>query len=321
MSKEIIKNGKEVIDLQIKALRKLRNSIDKSFIDAVNLIVKCKSKVIICGVGKSGKIASKISSTLSSVGTPSFSISANDCSHGDLGKISNRDILILISNSGNTSELKNIIRHAKINKILLIGIVSNANSYLYKTSKIKLLIPDVKESGFGIVPTSSTTAQLALGDALSISIMMKKKFNKLDFKRFHPAGNLGNKLKTGLDVMQINKKIPFVSENMIMKDAIKILEKKNQGFLVVINDQKLLSGVLTDGDLKRILQKKVFSQDKRIKNFMTKKPYMVDKNMLASDILKLMNKRKITNICVYDKINKKKVIGIIHIHNLLNILS
>ena len=217
MKNEIYEIGKSVIDLEIKALKKLRNSLDKSFNEAVKAINKCKSKVVICGVGKSGIIASKISATLSSVGTPSFSISANDCSHGDLGRITNQDVLILISYSGKTDELKNIIKYAKTNKIILIGIVSNKNSNLYKSANIKLLIPEVIESGFGIVPTSSTTSQLALGDALSIALMKKKKFGKLDFKKFHPAGNLGNKLKTAADVMLVKNKIPFVYENEIMK--------------------------------------------------------------------------------------------------------
>jgi len=196
MKNDINEIGRDVIDLQIKALKKLKNSINDTFSEAVQKILKCKSKVIICGVGKSGIIASKISATLSSVGTPSFSISASDCSHGDLGRITNKDILILISYSGNTSELKNIIKYAKLNKIFLIGIVSSKESNLYKSSNIKLLIPEVTESGYGIVPTSSTTTQLSIGDALAIALMKKKKFAKLDFKKFHPAGNLGNKLKT-----------------------------------------------------------------------------------------------------------------------------
>ena len=186
MINKINEIGKDVVDLQIRALKKLKNSINESFDDAVKAILKCKSKVIVCGVGKSGIIASKISATLSSVGTPSFSISASDCSHGDLGRISNKDILILISYSGNTAELNNIIRYAKTNKILLIGIVSNKDSHLYKSSNIKLFIPEVLESGDGIVPTSSTTTQLSFGDALSIALM--KKFGKLDFKNFiHPV--------------------------------------------------------------------------------------------------------------------------------------
>ncbi len=321
MKNEINEIGKEVIDLQIRALKKLKGSIDKSFNDAVRAISKCKSKVIICGVGKSGIIASKISATLSSVGTPSFSISANDCSHGDLGRITNQDILILISYSGKTDELKNIIKYARSNKIFLIGIVSNKNSNLYKSSNIKILLPEVLESGDGIVPTSSTTSQLAFGDALCIALMKKKKFGKLDFKKFHPAGNLGNKLKTAEDIMLVKNKIPIVNENEIMKNALKILNDKKLGFLVVINNQGLNTGVFTDGDLKRIMQKERKIDNLKIKSLMTKKPYSVEENTLASDVLLLMNKKKITNICVYKNNNKKKTIGVLHIHNLLNQLK
>ena len=321
MKNEINEIGKNVIDLQIKALKKLKNSLDNSFNLAVKALSRCKSKVITCGVGKSGIIASKISATLSSVGTPSFSISANDCSHGDLGRISRKDILVLISNSGNTSELKNIIKYARSNKIFLIGIVSNKNSNLYKSSNIKLFIPDVEESGLGIVPTSSTTSQLAIGDALSISLMKKKKFGKLDFKKFHPSGNLGNKLKTARDLMLTKNKIPLINENQKMKNALKVINSKRLGFLVVINNKGLTTGVFTDGDLKRLMQKKKKIEDIILKKYMTKNPYKVEENSLASDVLLLMNKKKITNICVYKKDNKKKTIGVLHIHHLLNNLG
>jgi len=174
-NKNYIKIAKEVITLEIKALESLKKNLNMSFNKAVTQIVKCQSKVVLCGVGKSGLIASKIAATLSSVGTPSFYLSASDSSHGDLGSISSKDILILISYSGQTKELKNIIQYANRNKILLIGIVSKKNSILYKASNIKLLTPQVIESA-GIVPTSSTTAQLALGDALAIAAMKQKKF-------------------------------------------------------------------------------------------------------------------------------------------------
>ena len=321
MKKEINQIGKSVIDLQIKSLRKLKNSINQSFEQAVKSILKCKSKVIVCGVGKSGIIASKISATLSSVGTPSFTVSASDCSHGDLGRITNKDILILISYSGNTLELRNIIKYAKLNKILLIGIVSDKSSILYKSSNIKLLIPEVIESGDGIVPTSSTTAQLAFGDALSIALMKIKKFGKLDFKKFHPSGSLGNKLKTAKDIMLTKNKIPFVNENDLMRKALKILNLKKLGFLVVINNQNLNVGIFTDGDLKRLLQKKRAIDNKKIKNFMTKNPYVVEENMLATEILSQMNRKKITSAFVYNQSNKRKTTGVIHIHNLLKNLK
>tara|TARA_B100001248_G_C27316258_1_gene424483 strand:- start:12 stop:977 length:966 start_codon:yes stop_codon:yes gene_type:complete len=318
MNNEVIKIGKKVIDLQIKALKKLKNSINTDFNKAVDKIIKCKSKIVICGVGKSGIIASKISATLSSVGTPSFTVSANDCSHGDLGRISKGDILILISNSGNTSELKNIIKYARSYNIFLIGIMSNKNSILYKNSNIKLHIPEVEESGHGIVPTSSTVAQLSIGDALAIALMNKKKFSKLDFKRFHPLGSLGNKLKTASDIMLTKKRIPFINENQTMKEAIKIINIKKLGFLVAINHVGNTTGVFTDGDLKRLMRKKNKIENLKIKNFMSKKPFSVDENTLATDILNQMNRRKITNVCVFKKDNRQKTIGILHIHDLIN---
>jgi arabinose-5-phosphate isomerase len=309
--------GKNVIDLQIAALKKLKREINSSFSDAVNAIVKCKSKVIICGVGKSGIIASKISATLSSVGTPSFTVSANDCSHGDMGRITKNDILILISNSGNTLELIDLIKYAKLNKIILICIVSKKNSKLYKSSNIKLLIPEAEEAGYGIVPTTSTTTQLSIGDALAIAVMKKKNFSKLDFKKFHPSGSLANKLKTAEDLMLTKKKIPFVNENQSLQKTLHILNSKKLGFVLITDNQNLTKGIFTDGDLKRLIRKKREIYNLKVKSVMVKNPYSVEKNMLASDILMQMNKKKITNICVYDKENKHKTIGILHIHDLL----
>ena len=220
------KIGRNVIDLEIKALKKLKNKLNHSFNNAVNAIVNCKSKVILCGVGKSGLIASKISATFSSVGTPSFTVSANDCSHGDMGAISKKDVLILISYSGNSAELKNIITYANRNRITLIGIVSKKNSILYKGSDIKLLIPEVTEAGLGIVPTSSTINQLSIGDALAVATLSKKNISKKDFKKYHPSGSLGAKLKTVEDLMLTGKKIPFINENETMKKALNIITKK-----------------------------------------------------------------------------------------------
>ena len=316
MTKKFIPLAKKVIDLEIQALQKLKKKIDNSFNKAVVEIAKCKSKVILCGVGKSGLIAAKISATLSSVGTPSFNLSASDSSHGDLGSISKKDILILISYSGKTNELKNIIQYANRNKILLIGIMSKKDSILYKASDIKLVIPEVKESG-GIVPTSSTTAQLALGDALAISAMQYKKFGKFDFKKIHPAGNLGIQLKTVEDIMIVGKKIPFVNENLNMKKALDVLSKKKLGVLIVRNKQKKTKGIITDGQLRRFNQKNLNLHSKKVLDIMTKNPIGVDKDMLAAKALAVMNSKKITSLCVYNKKDKLKTIGIIHVHNIL----
>ena len=315
--KNYISIAKNVIDLEIEALKKLKSCINKSFDQAVDAITTCQSKVISCGVRKSGILASKISATLSSVGTPSFNVSANDCSHGDLGKITKKDIIILISNSGNTEELKNIIQYANRHKIKLIGICSKKNSLLYKNSNIKLLIPEVKEAGYGIVPTSSTTVQLSIGDALAISSMQKKKFGKLDFKKFHPSGNLGNKLKTVEDLMITNNKIPFVNENLEMEKVIKIINNKKLGIAIIRNNKNLTKGILTDGDIKRILQKYKDINKLKIKFVMKKNPISIELNSLAAKALAIMNEKKITSLCVHNKKNIKKTIGLIHIHNIL----
>ena len=315
--KDYKKIAKNVIDLEIKALRKLKKSINNSFNEAVEAIAKCQSKVVMCGVGKSGLIAAKISATLSSVGTPSFSISANDCSHGDLGSISKKDVLILISYSGSTEELKNVIKYANRNKIKLIGIMSKKNSILYKASDIKLLIPEVTEAGLGIVPTSSTINQLSIGDALSVAALNKKSISKKDFKKFHPSGNLGAKLKSVEDLMLTKKKIPFIDESSSMKKALSIITQKKLGTLIVQDNKKNTSGIITDGQIRRINQKRHNLYDLTVKQVMTKNPIKVDKEMLAVKALSIMNEKKITSLCVVDTLNKKKTIGILHIHNLL----
>ena len=317
MKKKFKSIARNVIDLEIKGLIKLKKFINNSFNKAIESIATCQSKVIFGGVGKSGLIASKIASTFSSIGTPAFSISAADCSHGDLGSITKRDILILISNSGNSEELKNIIQYANRNKIKLIGIVSKKNSLLYKASDIKLLIPEVQEAGFGIVPTTSTSVQLAMGDALAIALMNYKKFSKLDFKKFHPSGSLGNKLKTVEDLMLTKKKIPFINENKSIQSGLKIINMKKLGILIARNKFLKTTGVFTDGDIKRTIQKNIDIKKNKIKNFMSKNPISVEKDTLAAKALSIMNDKKITSLCVYNKNNKNKTIGIIHIHNIL----
>ena len=311
------KVAKEVIDIEILALKKLKKSINKSFGQAVNAIVKCQSKIILCGVGKSGHVASRISATLSSVGSPSFALSASDCSHGDLGSISKKDILILISYSGETEELKNIIQYANRNRIKLIGIVSKKNSVLYRAADIKLHIPEVKEAGLGIIPTSSTNIQLAIGDALAVASLNKKKFNKYDFFRLHPSGNLGSQLKTVEDLMITGNKIPFIKENQKMKSALKIITNKKLGVLIVKNKKNKTTGIITDGQIRRANQKNRDLQSLKVKQVMTKNPINIDKNTLAAKALSLMNDKKITCLCVTSKNMKNKTIGILHIHNIL----
>ena len=318
MNKYSLKNiATQVIDLEINALKTLKKSINKNFDKAVNTIVNCQSKIILCGVGKSGLIAAKIASTLSSVGSPAFSLSANDCLHGDLGSITRKDVLILISNSGKSEEIIPIIKFANRNKIKLIGIVSKKNSFLYKGSDIKILLPEVKESGLGVVPTSSTSIQLAIGDALAIASLKKKQFSKYDFSRLHPGGNLGKKLKTVEDVMASGAKIPFINENKKMKEAIKIISKKKLGVVIARNRNKITTGIITDGNIRKLRQKNTDFQKTSVKDVMTQDPITITSDTLAIKALRIMNEKKITSLCVIKNKNFKKTTGIIHIHHIL----
>ena len=310
--------AKGVLELEILALKKLKKSLNKTFEDAVNAIVNCKSKVIVCGVGKSFLIASKVSSTMSSVGCASFSINANECSHGDLGSITRKDVLIIISNSGNTEELKPVIQYANRNKINLIGITSKKNSLLYRASDIKLLIPEVKEAGLSIVPTSSTTEQIALGDCLAIAALNKKKFSKRHYKLLHPHGSIGNQLKTTEDLMISKNGIPFINENKNMKTAIDLITKKKLGILIAINKKKLTTGIITDGQLRRTNQQSKNILNLKVKDVMTKNPLSVNKDTLAAKSLSIMSENKITSLCVHKNKDRKKTIGILHIHHVLN---
>ena len=308
--------------LNKKKLSIIRNKLDKldnSLIKIIKNIINCKNgKIIISGVGKSGIIGKKWSATFSSIGIPSFFLDASNASHGDMGQITTNDIVILISLSGQSNELKNIIQYVSRNKnIKLIGISSKKDSLLYKNSDVKFLLPSVKEADPGnIVPTSSTTIQLALGDAIAIACMRYNNFGKLDFKKFHPGGSLSVKLKTVSDLMLTGNKIPFVNENTNMKDALSIITKKGLG-LLLIKKRNVTTGILTDGDLKRLNRKFENFQKLKIKTVMKKNPISVDKDTLAAQALSIMNSKKITSLCVH-KGNKKNItVGIIHIHNIL----
>ncbi len=318
-NKKIQLIAKNVIQDEIYALKKLKSSIGNSFNQIVKTILNCRNgKIIISGVGKSGIIGKKWAAMNSSIGIPSFFLDASNASHGDMGQITSNDIVILISLSGQSEELKNIIQYTSRNKnIKLIGITSKKKSILYKNSDIKFLLPSVKEADLGnIVPTSTTAIQLALGDAIAITCMRYNNFGKLDFKKFHPGGSLSVKLKTVNDLMFTGNKIPFVKENTTMKDALNTITSKGLGVLL-IKKRNITTGILTDGDLKRLSQKYENFQKLTIKKVMKKNPVSVDKNTLAAQALSIMNAKKITSLCVHKENQKNKTIGIIHIHNIL----
>ena len=319
-NKKIKKISKEVIQYEIDALRNLKSKINDTFVRIVKLILSCKNgKLIISGVGKSGIIARKWAATLSSTGTPSFFLDASNASHGDMGQITSNDIVVLISNSGQSNELKNIIQYTSRNKnIKLIGITSKKDSILYKNSDISFLTPSIKEAGpENIVPTSSTTNQLALGDAIAIACMKYKNFTKFDFKKFHPSGSLSVKLKTVGDLMIVGRKMPIVFENLKMKKALKIITIKRLGVLIIKKRNGDTIGIITDGDLKRIAQKYSKFDNLEIKKVMKKNPISIDKDMLAASALSIMNSKKITSLCVHKGRKVKKTIGLIHMHDIL----
>ena len=319
--KNLLSIGKEVIKIEVASLKKLHSNIGKSFEKVVKTILNCKNgKIIISGVGKSGIIAKKWCATLSSTGTPSFFLDASNASHGDMGQITSNDIVILISLSGESDELKNIIQYtSRKRSIKLIAVTSKKDSILFKNADVKLLLPVVKEAGPGnYIPTSSTTVQIALGDAIAITCMRHKKFGKNDFKKFHPGGSLSIKLKTVEDLMLTGNKIPFVSEKINMKTALKNIMKKGLGTLIVKNNKMFTIGILTDGDLKRVSNLVGNVENLNIKKVMKKNPISVDKNMLAAEALSIMNNKKITSLCVHKNNRKNKTIGFIHIHNILD---
>ena len=317
--KNYISIARAAANIQIKELKKINKIFNKSFARAVDLILSCKGKVICAGIGKSGIIGKKISATFSSVGIPSFFCDPAQALHGDMGQIEKKDILIIFSYSGNTSELTNMLKYANRYRIKIIGIASKPDSLLLKASDIKLILPKVKEADVtGMVPTSSTSITLLLGDCLATTAMYQKKFSKEKFKVFHPGGNIGNSLLLAKDIMVTGKKMPMLNFKINFREALKVMNQKKLGILVIIKN-KFINGLVTDGDLRREL--KNYASKRKIINFMTKNPSVVNENMPASKALAVMNERKITSLLVVsDKdLNKKNKIlkGIIHIHSLL----
>ena len=306
-------------NIQINELKKIKKVFNNSFTKAIDLILNCKGKVIFAGIGKSGLIARKISATFSSVGIPSFFCDPAQALHGDMGQIEKKDILIIFSYSGNTSELTNMLKYANRYRIKIIGVASKPNSILLKASDIKLIIPNVKESDLtGMVPTSSTSITLLLGDCLATTVMHQRKFSKEKFKVFHPGGNIGNSLLLAKDIMISGANMPVINYKKNFKEALKIMNKKKLGIVVILKN-RFIKGLVTDGDLRREL--KNYPRDKSLNKFMTKNPLVVNENMPASKALAIMNEKKITSLLVISDadLNKtnKVLKGIIHIHILL----
>ncbi len=319
--KNYLKLAKSSADMQIAELKKVKKIFNNSFIKAVDLILSCRGKVICAGIGKSGLIARKVSATFSSVGIPSFFCDPAQALHGDMGQLEKKDVLIIFSYSGNTSELTNMLRYANRFRIKIIGIASKPDSILLKASDVKLILPKVKESDVtGMVPTSSTSITLLLGDCLATTVMHQKKFSKEKFKVFHPGGNIGRELLLAKDIMLTGKKIPIITYKKKFKEALKIMTQKKLGVVVVLKN-KFIMGLITDGDLRREIKFKDVSRNENLLNFVTKNPLVVNENMPAQKALAIMNKKQITSLLIVAdkdlKKSNKTLKGIIHIHQLL----
>jgi len=321
MSANRIKSyGKSVIETEISGAKKLFKTINSDFAKVISKLSKIKGKVIITGVGKSGHIASKISSTMSSTGTLSQYCSPTDMSHGDLGIISKNDAIIIISNSGKSEEFKSLLDFAKKNKVFVIGITSNAKSTLYKLCDIPLLIPNSKEAcSIGLAPTTSTTMSLILGDAICVSLMKVKNFKLKDYKMIHPGGALGANMLQVEDIMHTGRKIPIVRENSSMKSVIIEMTKKSFGHVAIKNKEDRLIGIITDGDLRRHISKALL--DISVKEIMSSKPMLICKEELVINVLQKMNANKITCLFVVNSLKEKKPIGIIHIHDCIRYVN
>jgi arabinose-5-phosphate isomerase len=306
--------GKSVVEVEIKALNLLKKSIDSNFKKAVNLLFGVKGKIIISGIGKSGHVGSKISSTLSSIGSPSFFIHPSEANHGDLGMVTKKDCAILISNSGETSELFNLILHCKKLKVPIISITSNQNSTLAKKSDLVLKIPkNIEACPLELAPTSSTTCMLVLGDAIAVTLLKKREFTSQDFHELHPGGKLGQMLLKVSDVMKTKNQIPLISRKNRVDSAILEMSFKGQGCVGIISEKtKELIGIITDGDLRRHMSSSLLS--KNVEEVMTKNPKTLSPETLVLDAIKLMNSQSITN---YFITSNKKPLGIIHLHDIL----
>ena len=312
---KLINRAKKTLSIEIKELKNLTKIFNDKFYKAVILLSKVKGRVIVTGIGKSAHIGNKISATLSSTGTPSYFVHPTEASHGDLGGIKKNDCIIAISNSGETSELNNIINYAKRFDIPLISISSNIKSSLNKNSTIGIVYKKPLEAcPLNLAPTSSTTLSLVIGDCIAMSLLELKGFKSSQFKKFHPGGNLGKDLKKVSEIMHIGKSIPLANENEKMTKTLITMTKKSFGCIGVINHKKNLVGIITDGDLRRSMNDSFFNL--KAVDLMTKKPTTGEKNMLVGEALNIMNSKKITSLFICEK---NKPVGIIHIHDLLRL--
>jgi arabinose-5-phosphate isomerase len=315
--KEITELAKEVLDIEAHSILKLKSSINKDFENAVDLLYACKGRVIITGMGKSGIIGKKIAATLTSTGTPSYFLHPAESTHGDSGIITKQDVVIAISNSGETQELLNLLPLIKRFGVPIIAFTGNKNSILANSSDIVLDISVEREAcPLNKAPTASTTAALAMGDALAVCLLEKRGFSEEDFLIYHPSGSLGKGILYKVEELMITgEKLPITNENETFNNVINLITEKKLGLAIITNSSGQMTGVMTDGDIRRTLLKGLDTNNLKIKEVMTKNPKTILATELAAKALHLMEKYSITSLAITDK--EMKPIGVLHIHDLL----
>ncbi len=314
---KIIELAKKVIEIESKNIEKIKNNLNEDFVKAILFIYDMKGKLVITGMGKSGIIGRKISATLSSIGVPSIFLHPGEAVHGDLGVLSNQDILLIISNSGETEEIIRIIPIVKKIGARIVSITSSKNSTIGLYSDLIIETGQIEEADpFGIIPSSSTTCALVIGDAIALTIMALKGIQRQDFAFYHPGGNLGKRLMLKVkDFMQTGDKIPKINIGKSLEDAIREINDKNLGFTLVVDENDKLVGIITDGDLRRYLLKNSDIKKGKIEDCMTKNPKTIEEDRLAVQAIALMEKLEITCLVIIDENKRPK--GIVHLHDLL----
>ena len=312
-SHKVLEAGRNTISSESTALSQLAESLDENFIRAVEMLSKPNSRVVVSGMGKSGHIAKKIAATFASVGQPSFFVHPAEASHGDLGMITANDVLLLLSHSGETQELKTMLDYSRRFHIPLVAITSKENSNLATIADVTVFYPNVAEAcPMGLAPTTSTTMMLALGDALAIATLNTRNFSPTDFRTFHPGGNLGKQLSRVRDFMHTGDRLPVVLEGMLMNECIIKISYFGFGCVAVINDSEQMLGIITDGDLRRHMHNGLLND--KVEDVMTPSPISISADILMAEALAIMQEKSITSLFVS---SQNKPIGILHIHDCL----
>ncbi len=305
--------ARKLLEVEIQGLQDLSDAMDEKFVAAVDVIANMKGRLIISGMGKSGHIARKIAATMASTGTPAYFVHPGEASHGDLGMVTPDDAMLLLSNSGETSELRDMVAYGTRFNIPMIAMVRRATSMLVEAATVPLVLPDTPEASPTGAPTTSTTMMLALGDAIAMALLERKGFTAEDFQTFHPGGKLGQRFVKVKDLMHTGHELPTVSSDLPMQDVLLAMTAKRFGCVAVLSDDKKLLGIVTDGDLRRHMDEDLLSKD--ILKVMTKNPITIKPNSLAGEALQIMNDKKVTTLFACD--DSSKVVGIIHIHDCL----